>query len=71
MYPRWKIDVDLGNTSKVDANFLRIKIMTPLKKKNTQKTPLDLCTINRDIWLKLSCLTVYPVQTLQIIVSTL
>lgn len=26
MWPRWKIDVDLENTSKADANFPRIKI---------------------------------------------
>lgn len=27
MRPRWDVDVDLENTSKVDANFPRIKII--------------------------------------------
>lgn len=27
MWPRYKIDVDLENTSKADANFPRIKII--------------------------------------------
>ena len=27
MWPRWDVDVDLENTSKVDANFSRIKII--------------------------------------------
>lgn len=65
MWPRWKIDVDLENTSKVDANFPRIKIIIIFL--NAEISGLSIGISVQSYF----CLIVYPVQILQIILSTL